>query len=94
MRLPALGHRGACDDRERGSKQAAVALTVALGITTRRRGSAANVLAILAAVLLRSVCSFSGIDLGLVEHDRSLGLGLSHDDFYRCVGSSALVWCL
>lgn len=53
MHLPALSHiegHGHAIMERRASKQAA--LTMALGITTRRRGSTANVLAVLAAVFL------------------------------------------
>lgn len=50
-------------------------LTVSLRITTGRRRSAANVLAVL-AILLCVGGSLSGIDLRLVEHDGSLALEL------------------
>ena len=65
--------------RGRGKKKKSAAdkgrLTVSLRITTGRRRSAANVLAVL-AILLCVGGSLSGIDLRLVEHDGSLALEL------------------
>lgn len=64
--------------RRRGTKKGGQALTVALGLAAGGGWSTANVLVVIAAVVLRVLSCLGGVDLGLVEHDRVGRLRLSH----------------